>query len=98
MPAFRTLDSIDVSGKRVVVRLDLNVPIANGVVTDATRIERVTPTLRELLDKNAAVIVLAHFDRPKGKVVPEMSLKPVASSATPSLSRALFMRSLSSST
>jgi phosphoglycerate kinase len=76
--SFRTLDNLDPKGKRVVVRLDLNVPIENGVVTDATRIERVVPTLRELLDKGAAVIVLAHFDRPKGKVVPEMSLKPVA--------------------
>ena len=74
MPAFRTLDDVNVSGKRVVIRLDLNVPIENGKVTDATRIERVVPTLRELLDKNAAVIVLAHFDRPKGKVVPDMSL------------------------
>lgn len=76
--SFRTLDQFDPKGKRVVVRLDLNVPIENGRVTDATRIERVVPTLRELLDKGAAVIVLAHFDRPKGKVVPEMSLKPVA--------------------
>ena len=78
MPAFRTLDDVDVTGKRVLVRLDLNVPISNGVVTDATRIERVIPTLRELLEKKARVIVLAHFDRPKGKVVPAMSLKPVA--------------------
>src|SRR3990170_5907353 len=78
MPNFRTLDDVDVAGKRVVIRLDLNVPIENGKVTDATRIERVVPTLRELLDRNAAVVVLAHFDRPKGKVVPEMSLKPVA--------------------
>jgi phosphoglycerate kinase len=78
MPAFNTLDDVNVSGKRVVIRVDLNVPIENGKVTDATRIERVAPTLRELLDKGAAVIVLAHFDRPKGKVVPEMSLKPVA--------------------
>ncbi len=78
MPDFRTLDTVDVANKRVIIRLDLNVPIADGVVTDATRIERVIPTLRELLDKRAAVIVLAHFDRPKGKVVPEMSLKPVA--------------------
>ena len=78
MPAFRTLNDVNVSGKRLLVRLDLNVPISNGVVTDATRIERVVPTLRELLGKNAAVIVLAHFDRPKGKVVPAMSLKPVA--------------------
>ena len=78
MPAFKTLDDVDVSGKRVVIRLDLNVPVENGKVTDATRIERVLPTIRELTNKKAAVIILAHFDRPKGKVVPEMSLKPVA--------------------
>ncbi len=78
MPAFHTLDDVSVSGKRVVIRLDLNVPIADGVVTDTTRIDRVVPTLQELLKKGAAVIILAHFDRPKGKVVPEMSLKPVA--------------------
>jgi phosphoglycerate kinase len=87
MPAFRTLDDVEVSGKRVVIRLDLNVPIEDGKVTDATRIERVIPTLKELLDKNAAVIVLAHFDRPKGKVVPEMSLKPVAPALAKHLGR-----------
>ncbi len=85
MPAFRTLDDVDVSGKRVVIRLDLNVPMENGAVTDTTRIDRVIPTLKELLQKRAAVIILAHFDRPKGKVVPEMSLKPVA----PALEKAL---------
>ena len=85
MPAFRTLDDVDVSGKRVVVRLDLNVPMENGAVTDTTRIDRVIPTLKELLQKGTAVIILAHFDRPKGKVVPEMSLKPVA----PALEKAL---------
>jgi phosphoglycerate kinase len=78
MAKFKTLDDVDVHGKRVVIRLDLNVPVENGKVTDATRIERVLPTLRELMNKKAAVIILAHFDRPKGKVVPEMSLKPVA--------------------
>ena len=78
MPAFRTLDDVDVSGKRVVIRLDLNVPMEKGKVTDTTRIDRVVPTLKELLRKDAAIIVLAHFDRPKGKVVPEMSLKPIA--------------------
>ena len=78
MPAFRTLDDASLSGKRVLCRVDLNVPIDDGVVTDATRIERVVPTLREIMDKGGALIVLAHFDRPKGKVVPEMSLKPVA--------------------
>ena len=78
MAMFRTLDDVDVRGKRAVVRIDLNVPIENGVVQDATRIERAIPTLKELLRKGAAVIIIAHFDRPKGKVVPEMSLRPVA--------------------
>src|SRR5579872_4566661 len=73
--AFRTLDDLDVKGKRVLVRADLNVPVADGKVTDATRIERQAPTLRELAEKGAKVIVLSHFDRPKGKVVPSMSLK-----------------------
>lgn len=85
MPAFRTLNDVDVKNKRVVIRLDLNVPIENGKVTDTTRIDRVVPTLNELLDKGAGVIILAHFDRPKGKVVPEMSLMPV----TPELAKAL---------
>jgi phosphoglycerate kinase len=85
MPAFRTLDDVNVANKKVVIRLDLNVPIADGKVTDTTRIDRVVPTLKELVNKGAAVIILAHFDRPKGKVVPEMSLKPVA----PALEKAL---------
>ncbi len=73
--AFRTLDDLDVKGKRVLVRADLNVPVKDGVVTDSTRIARQAPTLKELADKGARVIVLSHFDRPKGKVVPSMSLK-----------------------
>ena len=75
--AYRTLDDLDVKGKRVLVRADLNVPMKDGVVTDATRIERQAPTIAELAKKGAHVIVLSHFDRPKGKVVPSMSLKPV---------------------
>jgi len=74
---YNTLDDLAVKGKRVLVRADLNVPLKDGVVTDATRIERQAPTIRELADKGAKVIVLSHFDRPKGKVVPSMSLKPV---------------------
>jgi phosphoglycerate kinase len=66
-----------VRGQRVLVRADLNVPMKDGVVTDATRIERQAPTIRELSEKRAKVIVLSHFDRPKGKVVPSMSLKPI---------------------
>jgi phosphoglycerate kinase len=75
---FKTLDGLDVRGKRVLVRADLNVPMADGKVTDMTRIERQAPTIRELAEKGARVIVLSHFDRPKGKVVPSMSLRPVA--------------------
>src|ERR1700748_118086 len=76
--AFRTLDDLDVKGKRVLVRADLNVPMKDGRVTDSARIDRQAPTIRELAEKGARVIVLSHFDRPKGKVVPSMSLKPVA--------------------
>src|SRR5277367_4615014 len=75
--SFRTIDSIDVAGRRVLVRVDLNVPMRNGKVTDATRIERAAPTLNELAAKGAKVIVLSHFGRPDGKRVPEMSLKPL---------------------
>ncbi len=76
--AFKTLDDLDVRGKRVLVRADLNVPMQDGAVSDTLRIERQAPTIRELAEKGARVIVLSHFDRPKGKVVPSMSLKPVA--------------------
>ena len=75
---FRTLDSAEVSGKRVLLRADLNVPVRDGKISDLTRIERLTPTIRELAAKGARVVVCSHFDRPKGKRVPEMSLAPVA--------------------
>src|SRR3982750_126190 len=77
MSAFRTLDQADVRGKRVLLRVDLNVPTENGRVTDATRIERVAPTITEIADKGGKVILLAHFGRPKGPD-PRDSLKPVA--------------------
>jgi phosphoglycerate kinase len=76
--SFRTLDGVAVKGKRVLLRADLNVPVRDGRITDLTRIERLCPTIRELSDKGARVIVLSHFDRPKGKRVPEMSLVPMA--------------------
>lgn len=78
MAPFRTLDGLAVKGRRVLVRADLNVPVRDGRVTDATRLERQAPTIRELADKGARVIVLSHFDRPKGKVVPSMSLQALA--------------------
>jgi len=76
MSAFRTLDQVEVKGKRVLVRADLNVPVENGVVTDATRIDRVAPSITELADKGAKVILLSHFGRPKGRDA-KNSLKPV---------------------
>ena len=77
MTAYRTLDDLDVAGQRVLVRLDLNVPMADGRVTDATRIERAVPTIRNLADRGARVVLLSHFGRPKGKVVADMSLGPL---------------------
>jgi phosphoglycerate kinase len=74
---FKTLDDADVASKRVLVRVDLNVPMENGVVTDTTRIERIVPTIRDLADRGAKVILLAHFGRPKGERKPEDSLKPI---------------------
>jgi phosphoglycerate kinase len=75
---FRTLDTVDVAGKSVLLRADLNVPVRDGKITDLTRIERLSPTIRELSQKGAKVIVCSHFDRPKGKRVPSMSLAPMA--------------------
>ena len=77
MTAFRTLDHVDVKGKRILVRVDLNVPVENGVVTDSTRIERAAPAITEIADKGGKVILLSHFGRPKGRD-PKQSLKPVA--------------------
>lgn len=74
---FHTLDDVDVKGKRVLLRVDLNVPMENGRVTDATRLERVAPTITEISSKGGKVILLAHFGRPKGRD-PKESLKPVA--------------------
>ena len=76
---FKTLDDLgDIAGKCVLVRVDLNVPVSDGKVTDATRIERVAPTILELSKKGAKVILLAHFGRPKGAPVADMSLKLIA--------------------
>ena len=77
MAKFRTLDDVDVKGKRVLLRVDLNVPMEGGRVTDATRLERVAPTITEISSKGGKVILLAHLGRPKGRD-PRESLKPVA--------------------
>jgi len=75
--AFKTLDDADFKNKRVLLRVDLNVPMENGQVTDRTRIERIAPTIKEISDKGGKVILLAHFGRPKGPD-PKESLRPVA--------------------
>ena len=89
VPAFSTLDEVDVRGKRVLLRLDLNVPMAAGKVTDATRITRVAPTVRELADKGAKVIVLSHFGRPKGTPDTENSMRPIAAALAAELGHAV---------
>src|SRR5579862_6909724 len=66
MPRFHTIDDLDVAGKRVLLRADLNVPVKDGKVTDATRIERLAPTIEALIARNAKVVVMSHFGRPKG--------------------------------
>ncbi|MEL6569056.1 MAG: phosphoglycerate kinase [Pseudomonadota bacterium] len=79
MSSFKTLDDLgDLSGKRVLIRVDINVPMADGKVTDDTRMRAAVPTIKDVLAKGGLPILLAHFGRPKGKQVPEMSLAPLA--------------------
>ena len=80
--AWKTLDDMDLNGKRVLIRVDINVPMEDGRVTDTTRIDRIVPTVRDVLAAGGKPILMAHYGRPKGKVVPEMSLSHV----TPALS------------
>jgi phosphoglycerate kinase len=87
MATFRTLDGVEVAGRRVLLRADLNVPVRDGRITDLTRLERLCPTIRELAGKGARVVVCSHFDRPKGKHVPSMSLAPVAAALAEVLGR-----------
>src|ERR1700739_646845 len=83
---FRTLDQADVKGKRVLVRVDLNVPMHDGKVADASRIERNAPTIVELADRGAKVILLSHYGRPKGRDASE-SLKPVVAAVARTIAR-----------
>jgi phosphoglycerate kinase len=88
MAEFKTLDTIgEVGGKRILVRVDLNVPVADGQVTDKTRIERVAPTIVELADRGAKVILLAHFGRPREGPDPALSLKPIATATSEVIGR-----------
>ncbi|PTV94830.1 phosphoglycerate kinase [Rhodobacter aestuarii] len=83
--AWKTLDEVELAGKVALVRVDINVPVENGVVTDATRILKIVPTVKDILAKGGKPVLLAHFGRPKGQVVPEMSLRPLV----PELEKAL---------
>ncbi|MDF1621494.1 phosphoglycerate kinase [Pseudothioclava nitratireducens] len=83
--AWKTLDEMDLSGKVVLVRVDINVPVENGKVTDTTRIDKIVPTVKDIMAAGGKPVLLAHFGRPKGEVVPEMSLRPLV----PALSQAL---------
>ncbi|MBB4191602.1 phosphoglycerate kinase [Rhizobium aethiopicum] len=94
MPSFKTLDDLsDISGKRVLIRVDLNVPVKDGKVTDTTRIERVAPTILELSGKGAKVILLAHFGRPKDGPSADLSLSLIASSVEEVLDHAVLTAS-----
>ncbi|MCK5297182.1 MAG: phosphoglycerate kinase [Alphaproteobacteria bacterium] len=85
MASFKTIDDIDVAGKRVFLRADLNVPMKDGKITDTTRIDRTVPTITDLIAKGAKVIVASHFGRPKGQRIDSMSLKPVANALSKAL-------------
>ena len=75
--SWKTLDDMELDGKTVLTRVDINVPMEDGRVTDATRIARIVPTVKDILGAGGKPVLLAHFGRPKGQVVPEMSLRPL---------------------
>src|SRR5258708_22188192 len=87
MAKFRTLDDVDPKGKRVLLRADLNVPVKDGTVGDATRIERLAPTIRELAERGARVVVVSHFGRPKGKPESAYSLRPLVAPLSQAIGR-----------
>ncbi len=84
---WKTLDDVALAGKTVLVRVDINVPMEAGRVTDATRIEKIVPTVEDIIARGGKVVLLAHFDRPKGKIVPEMSLSHVVPTLEAALGR-----------
>ena len=75
-------ENLNIEGKRVLLRVDFNVPINNGAITETTRIEKVLPTIRSLINKKARVIIISHLGRPKGKIIPKLTLKPIAKKLT----------------
>jgi len=89
--SWKTLDDIDLTGKRVLTRVDINVPVDDGEVTDATRIERIVPTINDILAKGGKPMLIAHFGRPKGKVVLDMSLRVTLIALEKALGRSVQM-------
>ncbi|SCA55816.1 Phosphoglycerate kinase [Candidatus Terasakiella magnetica] len=87
MSQFKTLSDYDVAGKRVLLRADLNVPMKDGVITDTTRIDRTLPTIQELVEKGARVVLITHYGRPKGQRVAEMSVQPIAGAVAEKLGK-----------
>ena len=71
-------ENLNIEGKRVLLRVDFNVPINDGAITENSRIEKILPTIKFLINKKAKIIIIAHLGRPKGKIVPELTLKPIA--------------------
>jgi len=71
-------NNLSVEGKRVLLRVDFNVPTNNGSITESSRIEKVLPTIKFLINKKAKIIIISHIGRPKGKIVPRLTLKPIA--------------------
>ena len=84
---WKTIDDLALAGRVVLVRVDINVPMAGGVVTDTTRIDKIRPTVEDIIARGGKPVLLAHFDRPKGKVVPGMSLSQVVKAVSDSLGR-----------
>ena len=85
--SWKTMDDVALAGKTVLTRVDINVPMEGDVVTDATRIDKIRPTIEDIIARGGKVVLLAHFGRPKGKVVPEMSLRRVQPALEASLGR-----------
>jgi len=71
-------ENLNIEGKRVLLRVDFNVPINDGAITENSRIEKVLPTIKLLINKKAKIIIIAHLGRPKGKIIPELTLEPIA--------------------
>ncbi len=89
--SWKTLDDMELDGKRVLTRVDINVPVENGMVTDTTRIDRIVPTIHDILAKGGKPMLLAHFGRPKGKVVLDMSLRTVLPALEAALGRSVTL-------